>query len=159
MQKTHWGQAVLRAVNFGDLITADHKVLSDNCESRNSHRFAVVVQDLATQWIPACFLQKQDFTRNPEKLAKVLGTREETKSHLHSKNFWNSAKFVKIFLEIIARLGKPRSGLPAGKGAVRCSMSDVFWCGAEGTVVLVRPALQFCCAGVRDIAQSGVCVS
>ena len=28
------GEAVPRAVNFGDLITADHKVLSDNCESR-----------------------------------------------------------------------------------------------------------------------------
>ena len=38
---------------FGDLITADHKVLSDNCESRDNHRYAVVVQDLATQWIQA----------------------------------------------------------------------------------------------------------
>ena len=47
------GEAVLRAVNFGDLITADHQVLSDNCESRNNHRYAVVVQDLATQWIQA----------------------------------------------------------------------------------------------------------
>ena len=45
--------AVPRAANFGDLITADHKVLSDNCESRNNHRFAVVVQVLATQWIQA----------------------------------------------------------------------------------------------------------
>ena len=36
---------------FGDLISVDHKVLSDNCESRNNHRYAVVVQDLATQWI------------------------------------------------------------------------------------------------------------
>ena len=45
------GGAVLRAENFGDLITADHKVLSDNCESRNNHRYAIVVQDLATQWI------------------------------------------------------------------------------------------------------------
>ena len=45
--------AVPRAENFGDLITADHKVLSDNCESRNNHRYAVVVQDLATQWIQA----------------------------------------------------------------------------------------------------------
>ena len=44
------GGAVPRADNFGDLITADHKVLSDNCESRNNHRYAVVVQDLATQW-------------------------------------------------------------------------------------------------------------
>ena len=47
------GEAVPRADNFGDLITADHKVLSDHCESRNNHRYAVVVQDLATQWIQA----------------------------------------------------------------------------------------------------------
>ena len=42
------GEAVPRAVNFGDLTTADHKVLSDNCESRNNHRYAVVVQALST---------------------------------------------------------------------------------------------------------------
>ena len=48
------GEAVPRAANFGDLITADHTVLSDNCESRNNHRYAIVVQDLlATQWIQA----------------------------------------------------------------------------------------------------------
>ena len=38
---------------FGDLTTADHKILSEGCESRNNHRYAVVVQDLATQWIQA----------------------------------------------------------------------------------------------------------
>ena len=32
-------------------MTADHKVLSENCESRNNHRYAIVVQNLATQWI------------------------------------------------------------------------------------------------------------
>ena len=47
------GEAEPRAANFGDLTTADHKVVRDNCESRNSHRYAVVVQDLATQWIQA----------------------------------------------------------------------------------------------------------
>ena len=49
------GGAVSRAENLGDLTTADYKVLSDNRESRNNHRFAVVVQDLrlATQWIQA----------------------------------------------------------------------------------------------------------
>ena len=36
---------------FGALITADHKVLSEGCESRNNHRYAAVVKDLATQWI------------------------------------------------------------------------------------------------------------
>ena len=45
------GGAVPRAENFGDLITADLKVLSENCEFRNNHRYAIVVQDLATQWI------------------------------------------------------------------------------------------------------------
>ena len=45
------GEAVPRAEKFGDLITADQKVLSESCESRNNHRCAVVVQDLATQWI------------------------------------------------------------------------------------------------------------
>ena len=47
------GGAVPRVEKFGDLISADHKVLSEGCESRNNHRYAVVVQDLATQWILA----------------------------------------------------------------------------------------------------------
>ena len=45
------GGAVPRAENFGDVVTEDHKVLSEGREPRNNHRYAVVVQDLATQWI------------------------------------------------------------------------------------------------------------
>ena len=71
------GEAVPRAVNFGDLITADHKVLSDNCESRNNHRYAVVVQDLATQWIQV-YPCKTKTSQETEKLAKVPGAREES---------------------------------------------------------------------------------
>ena len=44
--KDAMAEPVPRAEKIGDLITADHKVLSDNCESRNNHRYAVVVQDL-----------------------------------------------------------------------------------------------------------------
>ena len=44
---------VPKADFFGDFITLDHKVLSESCESRNNHRYAIVVQDLATQWIQA----------------------------------------------------------------------------------------------------------
>ena len=73
------GEAVPRAANFGDLITADHKVLSDTCESRNNHRYA----GLGHPMNPDVSVQNKNFTRNPEKLAKVPGTREETKSHLH----------------------------------------------------------------------------
>ena len=42
------GEAVPRAEKFGDLITADHKVHNEEGKSRNNHRYAVVVQDLAT---------------------------------------------------------------------------------------------------------------
>ena len=45
------GRVVPKAENFGDLITADHKVLSEESELRNNHRYAVVVQDLATHWL------------------------------------------------------------------------------------------------------------
>ena len=45
------GVAAHRAENVGDLIAADHKVLNEGGESRNNHRYAVVVQDLTTQWM------------------------------------------------------------------------------------------------------------
>ena len=44
------GEAVPRADKFGDLITANHKVLNEGGESRKNHRYAVV-QDLAIRWI------------------------------------------------------------------------------------------------------------
>ena len=77
------GRAVPRAEKFVDLITADHKVLSDNCESRNNHRYAVVVQDLATQWIqtyPCKTKTSQETQRSlqkflePERNPKVIYT-------------------------------------------------------------------------------------
>ena len=37
--------------HFGDLTTADHQVPSEDCESRNNHRYSIVVEALATQWI------------------------------------------------------------------------------------------------------------
>ena len=66
------GDAVPRAVNIGDLITADHKVLSDNCESRNNHRYAVVVQDLATQWIQAYPCKNKTSQETHRSLQKLL---------------------------------------------------------------------------------------
>ena len=45
------GEALARAEKFGDSKTVDHRVLNEGCESRDNHRYAVVVQDLATQWI------------------------------------------------------------------------------------------------------------
>ena len=63
------GGAVPRAENSGDLITADHKVLSENSESRNNHRYAIVVQDLATQWIQS-YRVKQKIHRKHREACK-----------------------------------------------------------------------------------------
>ena len=73
------GEAVPRAVNFGDLITADHKVLSDNCESRNNHRYAVVVQDLATQWIQAYPCKTETSQETQRSLQKFLAPERKPK--------------------------------------------------------------------------------
>ena len=63
------GTVVLRAENFGDLITADHKILSEESELRDNHRYAVVVQDLATQWIQSypCKTQTSQETQKTRK--------------------------------------------------------------------------------------------
>ena len=66
------GGAVARAENVGDLITADHKVLSENCESRNNHRYAVVVQDLATQWIQSYPCKRKTSQETQRSLQKLL---------------------------------------------------------------------------------------
>ena len=94
------GEAVPRADKFADLITADHKVLSDICESRNNHRYAVVLQDLATQWIQAypCKTKTSQETQRslqnflePERNPKVIYTD-------------NSLEFGKACEDLIARL-------------------------------------------------------
>ena len=45
------GEAVPRAEKFGDFINSGSQSPQWGGDSRNNHRYAVVVQDLATQWI------------------------------------------------------------------------------------------------------------
>ena len=66
------GRVVLRAENFGDLITADHKVLSESCESRNNHRFAIVVQDLAAPWVQSYPCKPKTSQETQRSLQKFL---------------------------------------------------------------------------------------
>ena len=76
------GETVRRAEKSGDLIAADHKVLNE-AESRHNHRYSVVVQDLATQWIqsyPCKTKTSQETHRSlqqflePERKPKVIYT-------------------------------------------------------------------------------------
>ena len=66
------GGVVPRAEKIGDLITADHKALSDKGESRNNHRYAVLVQDLATQWIQAYPCKTKTSQETQRSLQKFL---------------------------------------------------------------------------------------
>ena len=66
------GGAVLRAEIFGDLVTADHRVLSENCESRHNHRYAIVMQDLTTQWIQSYPCKTKTSQETQRSLQKFL---------------------------------------------------------------------------------------
>ena len=65
-------QFVPRAEKLGDMITADHKILSEESESRNNHRYAVVVQDLATQWLQFCPCKTKSSQKTQKKLMKLV---------------------------------------------------------------------------------------
>ena len=93
------GRVVLRAENFGDLITADHKVLSEGCESRDNHRYAVVVQHLATQLIQSYPCKTKTSQETQRSLQKFLEPTRKPKV-IHTDNslefgkacedlFWN----------------------------------------------------------------------
>ena len=67
------GTVVPRAENFGDLTTADHKVLGEGCESRRNHRYAVVVHDLATQWVQSYPCKTKTSQETQKSLQKFFG--------------------------------------------------------------------------------------
>ena len=96
------GRVVPRAENFGDLITADHKVLGEGCESRNNHRYAVVVQDLATQWIQS-YPCKTKTSQDTQIACKSSWSRKGSLKSFTLTIPWNLAKLVKIFPGIIVR--------------------------------------------------------
>ena len=87
-----FGGVVPRAENFGDLITADHKVLSEGCESRNNHRCAVVVQDLATQWIQSYPCKTKTSQETQRSLQKFLEPNRKPKVIYTD----NSSEFGKV---------------------------------------------------------------
>ena len=66
------GEAVPGAEKFGDLIKADHTVHNEGCESRDNHRYAVVVQDLATQWIQSYPCKTKTSYETERSLSKFL---------------------------------------------------------------------------------------
>ena len=78
------GTVVPRAGKIGDLITVDHKILSDNCESRNNHRHAVVGGTrLGHSVVTILPMQNKNFPGDPEEPNEVPGADKEANSHFH----------------------------------------------------------------------------
>ena len=73
------GDAVPRAEHFCDMITADHKVLTEGGESRNNHRYAAVVQGLATQRIQSYPCKTKTSQETERSLRKFLEPSEKPK--------------------------------------------------------------------------------
>ena len=91
------GGAVPRAEHFGDLITADHKVLSEGCESRNNHRYAVVANGSSR------VRAKQELLRKHEGACKSSWSQKGSLKSFTLTIPWNLAKHVKILPGIIVR--------------------------------------------------------
>ena len=96
------GEALPRAEKFGDLTTADHKVLNiEGCESRDNHRHAVVVQDLATQWIQSCPCKTNSSCETEKSLSNSWSRRTDRKLHTQTTR-WNLGTHVKFYHGITA---------------------------------------------------------
>ena len=84
------------AERFGDVITADHKVLDEEQESSLPHKYAVIVQDMATQWIqryPCKIKSAQETQRSRRKFLRP-------EEHPSSINTDNCLELVKVWEEL-----------------------------------------------------------
>ena len=79
------GTVMHQSGKFGDIITPDHKVLSAGCESRTKHRYAVLVQDLATQWIQSYPCKTKTSQETEKSLQKFLVPTRNSKV-IHTDN-------------------------------------------------------------------------
>ena len=97
------GGAVPRAENFGDLITADHKVLSENCESRNN---LIDMQSWCRTWPhngSSRIRAKQKLRRKHKEACKSSWSQIGSLKSFTLTIRWNLAKLVKIFPGIVVR--------------------------------------------------------
>ena len=62
-----------------EICQRTNKVLSESCESRNNHRHAIVVQDMATQWIQSYLCKTKTSRETRRSLQKFLESSRKPK--------------------------------------------------------------------------------
>ena len=154
------GGVVPRAEKFGDLITADHKVLSESCESRNNHRYAIVVQDLATQWIQSYPCKTKTSQETQKSLQKFLEPNRKPKVTYtdNSLEFGKACKDLSwIILRQHRRLLKERHA-EWKKGHLRYCCNQV-WTMNGGRIpwnaIPICETFKISCLMGRHITQGG----
>ena len=87
---------------FGDLITADYLVLNEESESRNRHRYAVIVLDVATQWVHT-YPSKTKTSQETEMSLQQFLEQKASLKVIDTDNLihWNLAEPAKIDAGII----------------------------------------------------------
>ena len=136
------GTIVHRAEHSGDLITADHKVLSEESESRNNHRCALVVQDLATQWIqsyPCKTKTSQETHKNIMKFLLEFGKSCEELCWNHCTSTPHRSETSGIAERAVRRVKEGTSAvlLQSGLGDEWWADSMEYWCSLRNIQDLV----------------------
>ena len=112
-----------RAEIFVDLITEDHKVLSEESESRNNHRYAVVVQDLATQWLQSYLCKTKTSLETQKNLMKFLEPTRKPKVIYTGNSLELGKSCEELSWKIIVRQHHTDQMMPQQKENVSDSMS------------------------------------
>ena len=74
-------------------MAADHKVHNEGGESRNNHRYSVVVQDLATQWNSINLIRaKRKLLRRRKRVDGSFSSRRKSRKSLKLTIHWNFGK-------------------------------------------------------------------
>ena len=81
------------------------RVLSEECESRNNHQYAVAVQDLATPWLQSYPCKTKSSQETERSLRKVVEPSDKPKVIYTGTIPWNLAKSVKNYPGIIVHHG------------------------------------------------------
>ena len=123
--------SVLRAEKFGDLVTADHKVLNEGAETRHNHRYSIAVQDLANRWISVVPVQNKNFSGDG-RVNGNFSSRLKSRKSFTLPIRWNLADLVKICQAIIEprhlidlrRMGLSKEQCEKRKRTKQCIIQD-----------------------------------
>ena len=135
MHKTH-NHRITRAKEFGDLSTADHKVLNEEGESRSSDRY------VASR-------AKQNLTRNKEQVTEVLRCECHSEGDLH-KHFaerWQSQHPRRSETNGIAERAVHRVKEGASAILLQSALHEKWWQILQNVTAILR--------NVQDLSSNG----